>query len=703
MPESPSPPSASPPPNGVPTAGLPVETDGSVDSVVVRPPAKTPASEPPPAPVLARAKRLLLTVGSVFYGAYLLWLLALLVLLPSPTGGFRELLAIGQISALAGAAALILGGIFALTRIAKADVSIVRRRWSLLKVILVILPGIVLSGVTPFLISREPTLAIDITHPQRQDDMVAPLAVTFSAERSTEILRRLGFKPILYSWDYDGDGKVNEETVLPVGTAIFERQGLYTTSVRIKIEGNEGRVLQRRVVIPQAVFSVSPIRPVVDKPVRFSITHLLKDPHMLKEVQWDFDGDGSTDETTISPDVIHTFYTVERVRVAATFVLQDRTQSKVDRMVEIFEPVPLPFPVTLFSDPKNLLGPAPFGAIFRIETEEPLREVQWSFGDGTEERGPSLRRIGHAFDAPSIYPVTVKVRSSSGKIAELSTLVRVTENLGLPDLRFDGSPAVSGDRIRGEVPVEIDLTAKTSAPLVEFFWEAPNATNAHSTGARIQAIYREEGTYTITLIGKDPQGRVLRKPITIEVLPPAPSPSFTMKPAGGAAPLRVVFDASETFIPQGAEVAGFEWSYGDDVSGRIPELGGARAEHVYDQPGEYAVTLRVVMDDGKEFSTQKTIVVRRPLLDACIDASRVADVHVGDGVRFDATKCGTGIPASVLWDVRNAARPGLIVAQSSEKVYAHVFEETGTFSITLTVRDQLGNEDRETLSITVEP
>ena len=149
-------------------------------------------------------------------------------------------------------------------------------------------------------------------------------------------------------------------------------------------------------------------------------------------------------------------------------------------------------------------------------------------------------------------------------------------------------------------------------------------------------------------------------------------------------------------------MAGFEWSFGDFSGGPSEQLSGARAEHVYEHPGEYTVTLRVLMASSKEYSTEKTIVVRKPLLDACIQASRTLVLTAGSGIQFDSF-CSTGGGTAYLWDVRNTAEPALIVSQSGERSYAHVFETPGTYRVTLTVTDALGNKDSESLTVTVEP
>jgi|GEM_PF-395469 len=668
-------------------------------------PAATIASSPVQMPTteMAIAKKKVLLLSGAIYGLYIFWGLSVMAVLPSPTGELKWLVSLGLMSALIGACIFLGAGVFLFYRIKYApDVTIANRQKSLLKAIVALVPGLLFSALLPIMILREPPMGIEITYPTLAEDLVAPVAVTVSVEKAVAILRTLDLRPVQYSWDTDGDGQENDRTVEPQTTVLFERQGAYTVVVRIVYDNGQFRRIARRIIIPRAVFSVLPPRPIVEKPVRFSVAHLLTDPKLLKEVQWDLDGDGQADEVSKGSEVLHTYYSVGRIAVAAVVLLTNNTQVTYKRTIDISDPPPLPFPVRLVTEPKNLIGSSPFGAIFRLETTEPIKEVQWTYGDGKEDRGVDVKRVLHLFAEPGIYPVVARVISQSGSIAELSTLVKVTEKLNLPDLQFDGSPEVVNNTISGEVPLTVSLTPKTSLPLVQFQWEADETANAQTSDSTINAVFRREGTYMLTLLAQDPEGKVFRNPIKVEVLPPSAEPAINARPDGGVAPLNVTFDASETFIPPGQKIAGFKWYFGDEAQNQTnnAEPGAARVEHLYTQPGTYTVQLSVVMATGKEFTAKRTIVIRRPILSSCITASRTR-VLAGKGIEFDAS-CSTGSPVSHLWDVRYDAQADTPQAQSPNQKYIYVFQTPGAYTVSLTIRDRFGNEDRKTIAIVVD-
>ncbi len=689
--------------NSVPMDGL----APSVQPAPIPAPAPTPAPQAPEQPVKAAGvqsggKRLAIVIQGLFFVFYLgffCWEGFLLLTLPSPTGEMRDLQSMGVLTSLVGIGVLLLVGWLGVLRIGHSNVSTSLRQRSLIVLIAILAPGVVLAMATPYFITREPPLGIDVVNPTKASDFVAPVSVTYSVERAMATLKNLGYRPSKYQWDGNGDGKMDQETVVPTFTALYPKQGAYLVTVIIQFDGSSARRLQKRLNVPTAVFSVIPEDPVVEKPARFSIASLLTDPKQLKQVTWNF-GDGTKQETLKTTEITHTYFTTGEYEVSAVFQLASNAEQSLKRTIAVKDPVPLPFPITLSVEPKNPMGPAPFGAVFKLDTKEPIREVIWDFGDGKEERGTDLFRAGHTFDDVGIYPVVVKARSASGSLAELTQIVRVTETLQLQDLRFEGSPEVQGGKVQGELPLDVEITPKTAIPLVTFFWESED-DSANVQGTTYRATYRQEGTYAVTLVAQNADGNVARIPLSILVKPASAEPSITAKPENGVAPLTVQFDASESYIPPDETLAGFKWLFGDEERNDSVELGPSRVEHTYKKPGEYKVILKLVTVSGKEFSTERTIVVRRPALSACITSSRTK-VQAGKGIEFDSA-CSTGFPLTFVWDVRADANPKVTLAQGPTAKYIHVFDAPGTYTVSLTLTDEWGNDDSTSVPITVTP
>ncbi|MDD5469804.1 MAG: PKD domain-containing protein [Candidatus Peribacteraceae bacterium] len=674
---------------------------------ITQAPSDAPEQQVPPAPApqagkaaqdipevqRRRMKVLLLVFFGIPYMAFLGWCFFLMAVLPDPTGGYETLIPIGSAVAMGGAAALLLLGGMATMRILrkKGDLLPPQLAMSVLRVVLVLAPGIAIGAMTPFIISAEPRLWMTVTEPASTVQMVAPVAVTFSVESAAEILRRRGVQPIAYHWDFNGDGQEDELTVVPTATAFYSRRNLYNVAVGIETSDGKPRKVSYRLSIEKEVFQITPMQPIVDEPVKFSVAHMVDLPEEVKEVQWDFESDGTVDIVTSDLEVVHTFVRTGPKMVSAVIIKQNQSQQKLEREISVSNPAPLPFDVRIVSEPSMLVSPPPFQTIFRIQTEEPVREVKWDFGDGEERDG---ERVGHTFTKKGNYMVTVNVKSESGDVAKLTKLVRVVDQLNIPDLTFSGTPSVDlkSRIITGEVPLTLNLTPRSSLPLLEYHWEAPDATSVGSTETTLQAIYRRPDTYTVILLAEDASGHAMRLPIRVEVKPPAKQISILMEPEGGVAPLEVAFDASDTRIPN-ENIAGFEWYFGEELEGERPKPGSAVMRYTYTKPGTYTVRLLARTSEGNVHEASRTIVVRPPLLDACFTASRIRGT-APLGVKFTMS-CTTGTPSEITWNFGDGA-------STDERDPIHSFDDPGTYTVKLSIKDASGNVSDATLTITAD-
>ncbi len=662
-----------------------MEPTSTVDGVSPPAPAVT-APQPAAAPASSTQWKLLIAlILGVPYVLYAFWCLFLLTSLPSATAS-DTFVTIALSSVIAGGIVLAAVSYIIFMRIGSSKALPNAKLIALIKLGLFAVPGILLSAATGFMISGEPQLSIAITNPTSSDQLVAPLTMTFSVAQTVELLKQRGFAPIQYSWDINGDNQIDQQTLSPELTATFDREGIKTVRVVMRSSDGSTRDASRRFLISRSVFSVTPLPAIVERPVVFSLAQLYPQSDAVRTVSWDFDGDGTADDEGPGLQTSFTYLRTGSFTVSAVASLANNTQVRYERTIDVQEEPPQPFPVSMKSQPNNLIGTAPFAALFSIETSEPVHSVQWDFGDGQKGEG---QRVTHTFGRNGSYAVVARVRSQSGVIAEVNTLVKVVDELRLNDLRFEGSPQVQSNRISGEVPLTLDLRPVTQTPFVDFVWEAPDATEIGSTDTRLQAIYRRPGTYTITLVGQDQENHVLRLPIEVQVNPPSSVITFQMSPESGIAPLTVKFDASASEIP-GEEITGFIWDFRD---GSEVEYGGAFSQHVFTRPGTYAVNLTARTTSGKQQSTTRTLVVRAASLQPRILASRLSG-QAPLTVAFDASP-SSGLISNYEWNFGdNTQNDGMQVE--------HTFLDPGTYTVVLTVRDAAGASSSTTATITVQ-
>lgn len=633
-----------------------------------------------------RWKTLITGAVGVCYVAYMLWCSILLLLLPSVSSSASLLTTIGLISCLIGAGVIVLISLLSVLHIARTPATTQARKFALIKLSVIVVPGMLLSAITPFMILQEPAYSIDITSPTSTNSLIAPISLSFSADTTKQALAQRGFLPLRYRWDINGDGKMDSETFDPAITASYDRAGVFVVGLTMVSSNGETRSARRRVIIEQAVFSISPVIPLVNMPVVFDLSNLTTKDISIVTADWDFESDGTVDETANGPQASNTYFRTGPINVSVQVNFSNNTQVTYRRSIDIQNPPPLPYPVQIISDPKYLVSTAPFTVLFSLDTKEEIANVQWQFGDGGKAEGA---HIAHTFTRNGSYTVQAKVRSASGTLADVSTSVSIVERLDLSDLRFEGTPTVTGTKIVGEVPLTLSLKPITSKPFVTFMWEAPGATDIGMTEESLQAIYRREGTYIVTLIGKDAENRVLRLPITIEVRPPSAVLSFQMDPESGVAPLSVRFDASESSIPSD-DIIGFIWGFGDSSP---KEYGGAYTEHIFPAAGTYVIDLTVRTVSGKQLTSTRTLVVRAPLIQACILPSRLSG-PTPFGVDL-SSDCSAGTIKQVLWDFGDGS-------QSDQRNPVHVFMNPGTYTVRLTITDSGGATHSTTVSLTAQ-
>ncbi|OGJ66594.1 hypothetical protein A3A67_05670 [Candidatus Peribacteria bacterium RIFCSPLOWO2_01_FULL_51_18] len=555
-----------------------------------------------------------------------------------------------------------------------------------------VLPMVLLGVATAVLINLPPALSLEVVSPG--SDLTAPVTVTFGMTTPLKIFQQQKLSPLKYDWDFVGGGVFQQQTFEPQATFLYLSAGIYRVTAKVTMTSGVTKKVSMNLIIPNSSFAVQPATPVIDEPVTFSIEHFFPktaDPvaPKLATGKWDFDGDSVVDLESDKLSVSNVYRRLGPADVSVTMIMSNQTQQVLKRKIEISEPPKQPFPITLETEPQTLLGPPPFGVLFVLKTKEIQPAAKWDFGN--QKSGEGLR-VAQVYTAVGNYTVSVIVRSKSGAIAKLSKIVRVTNPLDIRDLVFEGKPPVKDFTINGEVPLTIDLTPVTSMPLVSFSWDAPDATEVLSTEKNFHAVYRDEGKYFVDLIGVDPDQNVFRRRITVNAEAARSFVSFSMDPPTPMAPARVIFDASDTFVPAGEEITGFIWDFGDDSSSDKTRYSGSRIEHRFEREGTYVINLTVRTTSGKEYVGRQTLVVRAPLVDACFMPSRRSG-KAPLGVRFDVS-CSSGEFVSWLWNFGDDS-------ESDQKEPTHVYMTEGEFTVTMTALTEDGIKSVKTTTISI--
>ena len=261
---------------------------------------------------------------------------------------------------------------------------------------------------------------------------------------------------------------------------------------------------------------------------------------------------------------------------------------------------------------------------------------------------------------------------------------------------------VAPDRIFAGTLVTFDASEShdIDGAIVQYSWDFGDGFQSSETDPVATHVYAALGVYNATLTVIDDDGATGTATRTLIVggqnLPPVVV--FSFMPADPEVFEPVTFDATGSYDPEGRlALVPYLWDFGDGFT-----AGGLVVQHTYSRPGNYSVTLSVVDAKGQRGTTEQQVTVspgppnEPPVPIFTFDP---ANPHVGETVRFDATSSfdPDGSIIDYAWTFGDGpfSVPGQIVF--------HTFFSPGTFTVTLTVRDNRGQSASTSSQITVTP
>jgi PKD repeat protein/murein DD-endopeptidase MepM/ murein hydrolase activator NlpD len=139
----------------------------------------------------------------------------------------------------------------------------------------------------------------------------------------------------------------------------------------------------------------------------------------------------------------------------------------------------------------------------------------------------------------------------------------------------------------GIAPLTVTFTDTSTSIIDEWAWQYGDGMT--STLQNPLHTYNNTGTYTVSLIVTGPTGTdTVTHTDAITVTPPPLTADFTAAPRYGAIPMTVTF----TDKSGGPPIVSWTWSFGDGITNSLQH-----PIHVYEQAGQYTVTLEVATHD----------------------------------------------------------------------------------------------------------
>jgi PKD repeat protein len=204
-------------------------------------------------------------------------------------------------------------------------------------------------------------------------------------------------KIVQYAWDFDGDGTFDESVTEPQICRVFESVGNFNVTLRVTDEDGATAEFTKTVTIigvgqmvsaiPRAQFTFSPAAPNAGEPVTFDASASQSGNGAITQYEWDWNGDGTFDETVTTPIVQHTFSDSGPRTVTLRVTNSQGRTAEFSAIVTVIGRVPLGFDINSLAT-TELTGEMSFPDWLKYYTrdgrvtDEELKDAATRFGIG---------------------------------------------------------------------------------------------------------------------------------------------------------------------------------------------------------------------------------------------------------------------------------------------------------------------------------
>lgn len=332
-------------------------------------------------------------------------------------------------------------------------------------------------------------------------------------------------------------------------------------------------------------------------------------------------------------------------------------------------------------------------------------DVSWDLnGDGTYESAPKEFTVSSLYTTKGTVNVSLQVKINKADGTE-DTPRQYFFPLSIPNAVFSAVPP------NGTAPLAVQFDATDLIPagkkIQTLDWDFNGDGTYEVTGKdalRPRYTFETVGKFSVHLrmidennvvenYTRDIDVTLSEKPLLSAVIDGTPALS-------GPIPLQIQFDASKSESLKG-QITRYEWNFGDGSALQV----GRAVSHVYNTPGLFTVTLKVVEDSGKEAMSTvqaEAKALASPPVAAITtlplpDPKGIVNGNVPLKVAFDGS--GSTDPDKDIvdyeWDF------GVEGANQSGQKVEYTFEKAGTYIVTLLTRDSAKLENKATVQVVI--
>lgn len=482
-------------------------------------------------------------------------------------------------------------------------------------------------------------------------------------------------------WQF-GDG--TDSTVLfpanPGVEHVYATAGIYSVSLVITTSDNcISTEIQNIIVHPNPLANFDFGLSCFGMPVTFHDLSQQNGGGVITDRNWNF-GDPASGVNNTSfnqtPEHLFTIAGIYNIRLIIT-----TGNGCSDTLVRILTVLPAP-PVEFTAQNRCLNEPVSFLPDLTVVNPGAIGSWFWDFGDGTTSNQQQPLK---AFNLPGYYIVSLTVTDTSGCS---NTAAHEVSIVPMPVADFDiTSPICS------QAPAEFsNLSFTLSGYIVKWDWDFGDGTISTINfpfNPGISHIYTNYGSFNVTLTVTTNEGCIAFITKTVNVLV-KPLANFTHQTACLNTP------AGFTDLSQsggGGSIIGWFWDFNDPTSGVDNFATLKNPFHSFSNPGTYLVSLIVTSSTGCSDTVSYPVTINPA---PAVDFTSVAGCE-NDTTQFTcSTFVNAGTTTNYLWQFGDGST-------SSAVDPVHLYTQSGSYSVTLTITNNAGCKSFKTHFVNVVP
>jgi len=486
-------------------------------------------------------------------------------------------------------------------------------------------------------------------------------------------------------WSYD-DGSPNDTIYFPNDPNkrhLFATFGTYNITLEVTNDSCSNSTTIPVTVIPGPTANFFVSGQCEGQIVQFTDASTAGGAGNVEYWHWDFGDPGSgINNTSDIKDPTHNFMIADTFYVTLTVTNFNNCTDTITKQIIIHEPpaVDFTYGVTCMNELIN------FDADTSVMEVNAIATWNWDFGDGISYNN---NPAAHLYTAPGDYIVTLTVTDTLGCINTITHVVHVNP---LPLANFDAGVSNCAGAV-----VQFQNLSTTSGPtagyITRWVWDFGDGNivvKNHPDNPNVTHTYALPNTYNVTLTVTATDSCTDTESQQI-IIHPNPVANFSYSnPCFGTA---VDFtDLSQ--LNGGGSIVQWEWNFGDFASGisnlsPLPE-----PSHTFSAAGTYQVVLVVTSGNGCTASDTAQVVVKpQPLVEFTSTNNCQNNAVIFEP---DITLMDPSIIVGWLWDFGDGG-------SSPSQNTSHVYPNSGTYNVTLTVTDTGGCSNSITKPIFIIP